>query len=325
MNKNICNIIRLLRCLFLLVSLTVISTSALAFYGVPAPVDCGSNNDVGWMHIQGFNGCSRHSPTSAPDGTNLITKATTLEPSDQPIFSGSSYVPYSGKWKVRANMCSTTTAIKCTLSKTSSFADTSDTLDLPSTTNLGSLGYRFKSVSGIVPANTSICYTLFDPKTPEVHWRTEEPWTCSDANLLPKVPADCYINGTSDLNIALGNIERSDIPTEPDSNGPMAKTSSVSVLCTRDMSTSVITKFKYTSVSVSGHNLVSTGKNGLGVAIYYKGFLVENGQQLPVENFKTGFSYVDLTFVPVRDKDTEIKNIPTGAFEADAVMEMTEQ
>lgn len=325
MNKNICYIIRLLRCLFLLVSLTVISTSALAFYGAPAPADCNGNSDVGWIHMQGFDGCSRNSPSGDPEGTNLITKSTTLEPSHQPIFGGESYVPYSGKWKIRANMCSTTTAMQCTLSKTSSFVDTGDTIDVRSTTSLGQNGDHFRSVSGIVPANTSICYTLFDPKTPSVHWRTEDGWTCSDANLLPKVPADCYINGTSDLNIDLGNIERSDIPTEPDSNGPMAKSSSVSVLCTRDMSTSVITRFKYTSVSVSGHNLVSTGKNGLGVAIYYKGFLVENGQQLPVENFKTGFSYVDLTFVPVRDKDTEIKNIPTGAFKADAVMEMTEQ
>lgn len=50
-----------------------------------------------------------------------------------------------------------------------------------------------------------------------------------------------------------------------------------------------------------------------------------NGQELPVENFKTGFSNVELTFVPVRDKDTALKDIPTGSFSADAVMEMTEQ
>lgn len=307
--------------LFFTILLIVITPIAHAFTGAPGPADCsGSDGSRGFSYDSPYLGCN----FVARDGTNYINNSTSVTAINAPMFS-KGYVPYSGKYKIRANICPATEAINCTLAKTTSFVDSINSVEASSANELGYQGGSLGGGSGSIPAHSAICYTFFEITHPEIQWRNSDAINCSDAHLLPSVPADCYINDLTDLNVTMGSLERSEIPTVPDSNSSMAKSVTVSVLCTRDGSTTNVTKFKYTPVSISGNNLVSTKKNGLGIAIYYKGFLVTNGQELPVENFKTGYSYVELTFVPVRDKDTALKDIPTGSFSADAVMEMTEQ
>lgn len=305
--------------LLLLGLLTLIVPPVQAFFGAPYPAECAGA--TGWMTTTYYDGCNFISK----DGSNLIKNATTFTSSQQPIFSGKAFVPYTDKWKLRAYMCPSTKPTVCTLAKATSYMDTINAVEVESSVSLGRKSDLFKSGEGIIPANTALCYTIFAANMPDIQWATNDKVTCPDAHMLPTTPSDCYINEASDLNISMGSLERSDIPTEPDPNNVMTKTSSVSVLCTRDATTAVVTRFNYTPVSVSSHNLVSTGIDGLGVAIYYKGTLIENGQSLPVENFETGFSYIELKFIPVRDRSTAVKNIATGDFSADAVLEMTEQ
>lgn len=70
---------------------------------------------------------------------------------------------------------------------------------------------------------------------------------------------------------------------------------------------------------------VSTGLNCIGVAIYYDNKLISNSDELQEESYKLGYSYVNITFSPVRDKSIALKDTGTGEFTASVVMIMTEQ
>lgn len=236
---------------------------------------------------------------------------------------GNFYVPYTGEYRMRMHFCPSNKRDKCTISKATQTMDTVNKVTISSAERINAEERLFGGYSGVTAVDSNACYALVDSSG--AVWTGGGYFMCSDGNSLPSTPATCYLNHNSNLDVNMGNLERSAISTAPmyGATGNLKKT--VSVLCTRDAGTTVSTAFQFTTLTFNGQEVVSTSSAHLGVAIFYKGKLFGPSSEPVIENFEVGYTDRELEFQAVRDPNVELKEIPTGNFTASAVMIMTEQ
>lgn len=241
-----------------------------------------------------------------------------------PIGKWRQYAPFSGAYKMRLHLCYGIGHSRCTLARSSDYRDSRNSVKLNSRAMIYEQTPDF---GGLIGATTSqaamLCMTLVD--THNVEWSSSDATSCQDAGRLPDTPATCYLNGNADLNVDMGTLERSSIATVPASGGPNNIKKTLPVLCTRDAGTTVLTTIQFTPITVSGSEVVSTSISNLGVAIFYDGKLIGPSSSPLTETFQVGYTDREFEFQAVRTSGVAIKDIPTGAFTASAVMIMTEQ
>ncbi|MNE11402.1 hypothetical protein D3C80_1041580 [compost metagenome] len=142
---------------------------------------------------------------------------------------------------------------------------------------------------------------------------------------LPPTPptptTSCSINNGNALSVSLGTLNRDEIPTVPDSGSAISKT--ISVVCTGGTVTANM-QLNYTPISVGSNQAVKTSANGVGAAIFYSNKVLSPSDVTSV-NFLEGSNNLTLGFQAVRDSTVALKDIPTGAFTASAVLVMTQQ
>lgn len=147
---------------------------------------------------------------------------------------------------------------------------------------------------------------------------------CFNGNSLPPEPVpdtSCAFNSGNDLTVSLGLLERGELPTIPDIG--TAKTVDIPVICTGGDVPMTMT-MSYMPISVGENEVVKTSANGVGVAILYNGKTLSTSEATPI-TFLKGSNTLSLAFQALRDSNAEVKDIPTGAFTASAVMTMTQQ
>lgn len=238
------------------------------------------------------------------------------------------YVPYSGFYKLRIYICKSSVASKCSTRNATTYIDSVASPRLTSALRISDQNVSFGNVP-LTPVLYSFntCMALVDSEYGYVYgYPSVERYFCEDGSSLPEEPATCVINRLQDLNVEMGEIERSKIATIPASGtaGNIKKT--ISVQCSRDSGITVSTSFQFTPLVGYDKEVISVNSSdNLGVAIFYNGNLV--GPSLPpiTENFDATEATRELEFQVVRKPDSLSKNIPTGDFTASAVMVMTEQ
>ena len=232
------------------------------------------------------------------------------------------YAPYSGPYFMRVHICPSQSAGLCNIAASSTYIDSLNTVKLSSQSDIASQDPDMggPKTSMTIPYSFTICQTIVD--SAGVEWGPSSNVSCPDANPLPDTPAACYINFGQDLDVSLGELERAKIASAAGSGTVQEK--KIKVLCTRDAGETVNTQFKFTPLSVSGNELISTSNNGLGIGLYYNGKRV-NTEDVLTETYALGYTDVTLGFEALRDPSVELKYLPTGEFTANAVMVMTEQ
>lgn len=83
-------------------------------------------------------------------------------------------------------------------------------------------------------------------------------------------------------------------------------------------------KLNYTPISIGSSQAVKSSANGVGAAIFY-GNKALSPSDVTSLNFLEGSNTLTLGFQAVRDSTVALKDIPTGAFTANAVLVMTQQ
>ena len=80
----------------------------------------------------------------------------------------------------------------------------------------------------------------------------------------------------------------------------------------------------YTPISIGSSQAVKSSANGVGAAIFYGNKALSPSDVTPL-NFLEGSNTLTLGFQAVRDSTVALKDIPAGAFTANAVLVMTQQ
>lgn len=239
--------------------------------------------------------------------------------------SSSSYPPSSDYYRVRSyayiNDNGSTSSVP---RETGQFyLDSSKSIN-QQTTNApsmaGNVVVDFKSTGSI-----EVCSLLVDSFNRE-YSIPEEP--CTGGGYHPPLPptppppdTSCSINNGNALSVSLGTLNRDEIPTVPDSGSAISKT--VSVVCTGG-TVSVNMQLNYTPIAIGSSQAVKTSANGVGAAIFY-GSKALSPSDVTSVNFLEGSNTLTLGFQAVRDSTVALKDIPTGAFTASAVLVMTQQ
>ncbi|UJD93168.1 fimbrial protein [Lelliottia amnigena] len=170
-----------------------------------------------------------------------------------------------------------------------------------------------------------ICYYLSDANNNLYFLAGYNSTSCNAGPPLPPTPpipdTNCTINDGSALSVSLGTLNRDEIPTVPDSGSAISKT--ISVVCTGGTLTANM-QLNYTPISVGSNQAVKTSANGVGAAIFYDNKVLSPEDVTPV-NFLEGSNTLTLGFQAVRDSTVALKDIPTGAFTANAVLVLTQQ
>lgn len=172
-----------------------------------------------------------------------------------------------------------------------------------------------------------LCYSLSSYKQVAYDiYGTPSPFgdICKRNNPIPPVPVDvvnCKLNSGNALNVELGTLDRATMPTVPGSGD--IKTVEFPVNCTGGKA-DVKMQLSYTPVTISGSQVVSTTTNGVGVAVKYNDKILSPSDVTDLQLIE-GTSNMKLTFEAVRNPTVAVKDIATGAFNAGAVLKMTQQ
>lgn len=145
---------------------------------------------------------------------------------------------------------------------------------------------------------------------------------CADAHELPVEPPKCTLNGGTDLDVQLRQLERSDIGVKPGTTTPVTK--DISIKCDGNIAYTANMKLDFTPITVSNEEVVSTSTTGLGVAVLYNGKAVRPGQIFPL-SYQPGIHTLTLGFEAVRDPAIAVTDLKTGDFTASAILVFTEQ
>lgn len=145
---------------------------------------------------------------------------------------------------------------------------------------------------------------------------------CGDAHRLPVEPPKCTLNGSTDLDVQLGKLERTDIAVKSGTTTPVTK--DISIKCDGNIVYNANMKLEFTPISVSNEKVISTSTTGLGVAVLYNGKAVQPGQTFPL-SYQPGIHILTLGFEAVRDPAMAATDLKTGDFTANAVLVFTEQ
>ncbi len=278
------------------------------------------------MSSAGGEVCGTTSPVDM-SGEMLVGAGAQYKPGSGGSYIGlfdNAYVKVAGIYTDRIYICATDRAAKCTIGSATDHIDGASSFTLNPTQAIADQSPHAGGPGRALTLNYSysFCQTLVDAQGTE--WSSEDATSCSDGKILPDSPAVCVINGGADLNVALGELERSAITTTPASGGAGNTKKTLSVDCSGDLVATVKTQFQYTALSVNENQVVATTNDKLGVAIIYQGKVVKPTDTFD-ETYKIGSTNIDLEFAAVRDSGTATKDIATGDFTASAVMVMTQQ
>lgn len=165
------------------------------------------------------------------------------------------------------------------------------------------------------------CDTLLGPDGKVYYLNTYGGCTGQKLPPTPVVNTSCTINSGNTLSVSLGSLDRATLPTTPSSG--RAQHIKIPVSCTGgDVTVSM--NITYTAITIGSTQAVKTSANGVGTAIIYNNAAVTPTSKATI-NLKSGSNTVDLGFQAIRDSAVAVKDIPTGAFTASAVMVMTQQ
>lgn len=243
-------------------------------------------------------------------------------------LSSSNYVPHSGMYKVELKFLQDQggrpSILVLDVSTNPVFVDGTKSIDQQSIVVTGS------AASKNVPRGSKYygCQYLVDENDNKYLISATESASqaCApQAEPLPPTPVvpdtSCTLNDGNALNVNLNNVDRSQMPTVPGS-GSMRHIQ-VPVECTGGDVT-VNMQLNYTPISLSAGEVIKSSSNGLGVSVVYDSKILSSTDITPV-TFLAGSNSIDLAFQAVRDPTVEIKDVPTGAFTASAVLVMTQQ
>ncbi|EKK4080141.1 fimbrial protein [Cronobacter dublinensis] len=232
------------------------------------------------------------------------------------------YVPVSGKYKVRLAL---TSANNEHADSSYGYFDSTKNLD-SQTVNVTSSNVPISLVTSYM---VHACYVLVDEAGKEWSLPVGDGRGCTGYTPVPPTPpaptVSCVINNNGALSVDFGSIDRTSLPTVPGTGQIQSK--QIPIVCTSASSTATATmsmKVNYTSITVSGAQVIKTSANGVGVSVLYNDQVLASGS---VKNmvFNTGSNSLTLGFEAVRNPAVSIGDIPTGAFSASAVMVMTMQ
>lgn len=228
-------------------------------------------------------------------------------------LQGTYYVPVSGYYTVRV---ATGGSAGCA-SSSSSYIDASRPLN-EQNVNPGTSGMDCHSNGN---SNYQACDTLMGPDGQIYYLNTYGACRGQTLPPTPVVNTSCTINSGNTLSVSLGSLDRATLPTTPSSG--TAQHIKIPVSCTGgDVTVSM--NITYTAITIGSTQAVKTSANGVGTAIIYNNAAVSPTSKATI-NLKSGSNTVDLGFQAIRDSAVAVKDIPTGAFTASAVMVMTQQ
>jgi hypothetical protein len=286
-----------------------------AIYSPPAPNGSCSARTQGGTYMNGA--CAPNA-----DGTTLYGAGQKLTGTNSwQMFSlyDTSYVPFSGKWRMAAYYCPASTTGKCTISDSTIQLFSAKTVSLVSTKLITDQSPDFGGGIGTetLPTDSRMCFAFVDSLGQE--WRTPAGRDCEDGHVLPDIPATCYINYGENLNVNMGTLERGMLATTPQTTTPIKR--EISVLCTRDAGTDVNYHFQYTPVAMANKQLIPTNLNGIGIAIIHNGNVVSPTDTFS-KKYAAGYSSLDIEFEAIRDPTINIGDVGTGKLSANAVLVM---
>lgn len=282
------------------------------------------NVSAGINGAHGLKAASIFCPPSANMTAVNIGMTVQVIPGVCSLYS-SAYVPASGNYSVLtiAYAVDNGRAYNQSFTTSSAYIDASKSINQQNVTVNGSGSATFSFAKS---ASIELCAFLVDShgtqyKFPDIG--------CGGGGggytpLPPSPPipnTSCTINNGNALSVSLGTLNRDEIPTVPDSGSAISKT--VSVVCTGG-TVSVNMQLNYTPISIGSSQAVKTSANGVGAAIFY-GSKALSPSDVTSVNFLEGSNSLTLGFQAVRDSTVALKDIPTGAFTASAVLVMTQQ
>ncbi|MBB3320759.1 fimbrial protein [Atlantibacter sp. RC6] len=241
--------------------------------------------------------------------------AITITPNAGCTYGSSLYPPHSGNFKVRVKELPMGQYVDSSYF----YLDASKSFEEQSVTMSGGSRTVYDSSRDTI----AVCYYLLDESGATYLLSGRGADGCSGSPLPPDPPdTSCEINNGSDLSVSLGQSVRSELPTVPDSGS--AKAVQIPVECAGG-DVSFAMKLKYNNPIIIGSSqAVSTTTNGVGVAIIYENEPIATTDSKNI-TFLKGSNTLTLYFQAVRDPGVEVKDIATGTFTANAILEMTQQ
>lgn len=250
-------------------------------------------------------------------------------PSENNVGDDKSFVPKSGNYEMKMYWCSLPYNMDTCNKANGSVLLSGGVVRLESSKNLRSQQVVTSAKKTIAPNKGGYCITLSDVDT-GYEYKGKMGYGpggrgkfCADTHELPVEPPKCTLNGGTDLDVQLGQLERGDIPVKSGTSSAMV-TKGISVNCTGNIAYNANMKLEFTPISVSNEQVISTSTTGLGVAVLYNGRTVQPGQTFPL-SYQPGIHTLKLGFEAVRDPAVAAADLKTGDFTANAVLVFTEQ
>lgn len=201
------------------------------------------------------------------------------------------------------------------------YANTAVYIDASKSLNTQDVNPGTRGGGGSANTTFDACDILKAPDGQTYYLNTYGKCTGQKLPPTPVVNTSCTINSGNALSVSLGSLDRATLPTTPSSGS--AKHIKIPVSCTGgDVTVSM--NITYTAITIGSTQAVKTSANGVGTAIIYNNAAVSPTSKATI-NLKSGSNTVDLGFQAIRDSAVAVKDIPTGAFTASAVMVMTQQ
>lgn len=309
--KIVVSIMIILCCVFLLAS-----NSKAVIMGMPLPDRCPS----GSIEVANYNTvCKPNTQNSYFGGA---TTWSGNNDSQATMYDGfDSYVPFTGKWRMVTHFCPGKAI--CNLQNAISHYVSSKEVELNTSKGISSQSPNFGGGAGPSQSQAgTVCFTFQDVQGKQ--WGTSADRTCQDATPLPEEPSICYINyNNSDLNVSMGDVERTDITSNPMLGAVGNIKKQLIILCNgEEASVTSSTQFKFTPLSVGGNQVIQSSRSGLGIALFYNGKAAST-KDIINETFMTGNNERNIEFQIVRDPNMKPEDIPADAFTANAVMILT--
>jgi len=243
------------------------------------------------------------------------------------LFGNDAYPPTSGNYGLVLYAC---TGLACNPSI--AYWQAPVTQYAPLSASLSLAAQNIPINSGIPPYHpdstdqaVAFCYALVSDKG-EIFTRLPNDSMCgSGGTPIPPTPpttSTCAINNGNNINVDLGTLDRTQLPTTPGGGTP--KTVPISVVCSGDVAASVKMQLQYTPVTMGSTQAIPTSTTGVGVAVSYNDAVLTPSDSKPI-SFIIGSNTVNLDFAAIRDPAVAVKDIASGAFTASAVLVMTQQ
>ena len=175
------------------------------------------------------------------------------------------------------------------------------------------------SISHVATQFTKSCYTLVGVNDGQ-EYTTTDVYACDDVTPLPPTPPVCMLN-TPQINVEIP-IDRNSLTTAGSESQSVSKR--LSITCTGEQSVTYTITLTPSSMFNTSGDAIKTNVDGLNIAVYFDNKLLTS--VAPVQaTYSAGTTDMNLKFVPKRDPLVPTANIPTGPFQADAVMILSEE